>query len=138
MSMTRPPSCSVERLGAAVECVLEADELLVEAGQDFGRLGADAGVEVVQVVPHRGDDFLGAVAEALDHFAAVGLHRAVELAEVAGDEVAEGGGVARDALRQLRAAVVEHVLDACSRGRHFAHRVAARADGVGERFRAFC
>ncbi len=43
----------VERLGAAVERVLEADELLVEAGRDLGRLGGDAGVEVVEIVAHR-------------------------------------------------------------------------------------
>ena len=54
MSMTRDAERLVERLGAAVERVLEADELLVEAGGDLGRLGGDAGVEIVQVVAHRG------------------------------------------------------------------------------------
>ncbi len=113
------------------------DEPLVEAGRDLGRLGADAGVEVVEVGPHRVDDFLGALAEPFDHFAAVGLHGAVELAEVAGDEVAERRGVARDVLRQLGAAVVEHVLERLQAGgEHFAHRVAAGADGLGERFSA--
>ena len=82
-------------------------------------------------------DFLGAFAQPLDHLAAIGLHGAVELAEVAGDEVAERGGVARDALGKLGAAVVEHVLERLQAGgEHLAHRVAAAADDLGERFRA--
>ena len=36
---------------------------------------------------------LGALAEPLDQFAAIGLHGAVELAEVAGDQVAERRGI---------------------------------------------
>ena len=48
----------VERLGAAVERLLEARQALVEGRGDFGRLGADLGVEAVDVVAHRGRDFL--------------------------------------------------------------------------------
>ena len=68
----------------------------------------------------------GALAEPLDQLAAVGLHGAVELAEVAGDEVAERRGIARDLFAELGAAVVEHVLERLQpRRQHFAHRVAA-------------
>ncbi len=128
----------VERRGAALERVLEAHELLVEAGGDLGRLGGDAGVEIVQVVAHRAGDFLAALAQPLDHLAAVGLHRAVEFAEVAGDEVSKRGGVARDAFGEFGAAVVEHVLERLqARRQHFAHRVAAVAEHVGQRLGAF-
>ena len=102
MSMTRAPSASLSVCGAAVERLLEAHELLVEAGGDLGRLGGDPGVEIVEVVVHRARDFLGALAQTLDHLAAVGLHRAVEFGEVAGDQIAERGGVAGDASRRAR------------------------------------
>ena len=45
--------------------------------------GGDAGVEIVQVVAHRAGNVLRALAEPLDHLAAIGLHGAVELGEVA-------------------------------------------------------
>ncbi len=52
---------------------------------------------------------------------------------MAGDEVAEGGGVAGNALGELGAAVVEHVLERLQpRRQHLAHRFAAVADHVGE------
>jgi len=50
---------------------------------DLGRLGADLAVEAVDVVVHRGRDFGGALAEAFDQLAAVGLYGAIELGEVA-------------------------------------------------------
>ncbi len=87
--------------------------MLVEARGDLGRLDGDAGVEIVEVVAHRARNVLRALAEPFDHFAAVGLHRAVELGEMAGDEVAERGGVARDPFGELGAAMIEHVLERC-------------------------
>ena len=127
----------VERLGAAVERVAEAGELLVEAGGDLGRLGGDAGIEIVEVVAHRAGNVLRALAQPLDHLAAIGLHGAVELGEVAGDQIAERGRIAGDALGELGAAVIEHVLERLQpRRQHLAHRVAAVADHVGEHFGA--
>ena len=94
----------VERLGAAVERFLEARQALVERRGDFGRFGGDAGVEGVDIGPHRLADLLGALAEPFDQLAAVGLHGAVELGDVAGDQVAQRGAVARNLLGELGAA----------------------------------
>ena len=107
--------------------------MLVEACRDLGRFNGDAGIEIVQVIAHRAGNVLRALAQTFDHFAAIGLYRAVELGEVAGNEIAERGGVAGDAFRKLGAAVVEHVferLQPCSQ--HFAHGIAAAGDRVGE------
>ena len=122
-----------ERLGPPVEGVAETIEVLVEARRDLGRLDRDAGVEIVQVVAHRARNVLRALAETLDHLAAVGLHGAVELGKMAGDEIAERAGVACDPFGELGAAVVEHVLERLQpRREQVAHRVAAVGDDVGE------
>ena len=57
----------VERLGAAVERVPEAIELLVEARGDLRGLDGDAGVEIVEVVAHRAGNILCALGKTLDH-----------------------------------------------------------------------
>jgi hypothetical protein len=51
----------VERLGAGVERVPEAIELLVEARGDLRGLDGDAGVEIVEVVAHRAGNILRAL-----------------------------------------------------------------------------
>src|SRR5262245_54765739 len=122
-----------ERLGPAVEGVSETIELLVEACRDLGRLDRDAGVEIVEIVAHRARNVLRALAETFDHFAAVGLHGAVELGKMAGDEIAERAGVARDPFGELGAALIEHGLECLQPCRQqLAHRVAADGDHVGE------
>ena len=102
------------------------DEPLVERAGEFAGAAGDALVEGVDVIAHRFGHILGALAEPLDQFAAIGLHGAVEFGDVAGDQVAERGGVARDFLAERGAAVVEHVLEGLqARGQHVLDRVAA-------------
>src|SRR5262245_65095221 len=98
-------------MGAAVESLAETKELLVEACRDLSRLDGDAGVEIVQIVAHGAGNVLRALAETVDHLAAISPHGAVEFGEMSGDEIAQRGGVASDAFRELCAAVVEHVLE---------------------------
>ena len=49
----------------------------------------DAGVEIIDMAAHRLGDFVGALAQPLDQFAAVDLHGAVELGQVLRDQAAE-------------------------------------------------
>src|SRR5262249_30349057 len=73
---------------------LEAAEALIERGDDLGGLGADAGVEIFDARAHGLGHLAVLLAETLDQFAAVDLHGAIELGEVARDEAAERGAVA--------------------------------------------
>ena len=74
-----------------------------------------------------------ALAQILDQLAAMGLHGAVEFADVAGDQIAERRRVAADPFGELGAVVGEHLLEGLQAlGQHVAHHVAARRDGVGE------
>ena len=111
---------------ARAEHLLELREPLVDRAGEFAGAAVDALVEGVDVIAHRFGHVLGALAEAFDQFAAVGLHGAVELGHVAGDEAAERGGVARDLLAELGAALVEHVLEGLqARCQHLLDGVAA-------------
>ncbi len=78
---------------------------------NLGALGGEALVEGVdiglEVVRHG----LGVLAHPLDDLAAIGLHRAVEFRDVAGDEGAERAGVAGELLGQFRAAVADQFLE---------------------------
>ncbi len=123
----------VQRLGAAVERFLETDQAQIERVGDFAGLAADALVEIVDAGAHGVGDGLGAVAEPLDQFGAMHLHGAVELAEMAGDEISERGGIVGDAFRQRCAALREHFLERYQpRAEHFLQRIAMGADGGGD------
>src|SRR5262249_17397133 len=96
--------------------------------------GGAGGVKFVQMAARGAEMVRRAPAETIDHLTAISPHGAVEFGEMSGDEIAQRGGVASDAFRQLRAAVVEHVLERLQpRREKFAHRVAAARDRVGER-----
>ena len=133
ISRTRCAERVVERLGAAVERLLEAHQPQVERVGDFAGLAADALVEIVDAGAHRVGDRLGAVAEPLDQFGAMHLHGAVEFAEMAGDQIAERGGIVGDAFGEGGAALREHFLERDqARAQHFLQRVAVGADGGGD------
>jgi len=64
-----------------------------------------------------------------------GFHGAVELGEMAGDEVAKRRRIAGDAFGKLGAVVGEHLLEGLQPlCQHVAHHVAARRDRGGKRF----
>ena len=73
---------------------LDAIEALVERVADLRRLGGDPTVEILDVRAHRLGDLAGLLAETLHELAAVDLHGAVELGEVARDQAAECRAVA--------------------------------------------
>ena len=83
----------VERLGAAVERLLDPGEALIERRGDLGGLAADARVELFEVGAHRLGDLGGLAAEAFDHMIAGGLDPAEALVEHGSDL----GGLAADA-----------------------------------------
>ena len=83
---------------ARAEVLLELRQPLVDRAGELAGAAVDALIEGVDVIAHRFGHILGALAEPLDQFAAVGLHGAVELGHVAGDQAAERAGVARDFL----------------------------------------
>ena len=68
----------------AVEVLLELREPLVERAATVVGLGRDALVEGVEIIAHGLGDVLGALAEAVDQFAAIGFHGAVELGRCGG------------------------------------------------------
>ena len=105
----------IERLGATVERFLEARQTLVECRGDLGRLGGDLVVERIDISAHRLAHVLSALPKPLDQFSAIGLHRAVELREMARDQAAERGRVARDLLGQLDPPCVNMSSNDCSR-----------------------
>ena len=101
-------------------------------------MAVDALIEGVDVIAHRLGDVLGALTQPLHQFAAIGLHGAVELGHVAGDQAAERGGVARDLLAERGAAMVEHVLEGLqARGQHVLDRVAAVGEHLRQAFGVF-
>ena len=112
MSMTRLRQRLGERLAVRLSSVSsKRSEPLLQRGGDLGRLRGDAGVETVDVAVQRFGDFLRACAKPFDELGTVGLHRPVELGEVAGDQVAERRGIARDLLAERGAGMVEHLLE---------------------------
>ena len=125
--------CIGEGLRTAVQRLLEAPQALIESGGDFIGLCGNAIVEAVDVSAHRLRHVLRARAEPFDELGAIGLHGAIEFGEMAGDQIAECRGVARDAFAEFRAGVIEHVLEggkACRQ--HFLHCVVARGDDAGD------
>ncbi len=126
-----PPSVKrvVRSATRVVEALLELREPLIERAGELAGAAVDALVEGVDVIAHRLGDVLGALAQPLDQFAAIGLHGAVELGDVAGDQAAERRGVARNLLGERGAAVVEHVLEGLqARAQHVLDRVAAAVE----------
>ena len=122
----------VELGDAGGEALLELREAGVDRTGDLAGVAGDALIESVDVIAHRLGDVLGALTEPFHQFAAIGLHGAVELGDVAGDQAAERRGVARDLLAERGAAVVEHVLEGLqARAQHGLDLVAA----VGEHMR---
>ena len=85
-------------------------------------VGAQAGVEGVDIGLQAVRDVLGALAHALDDLAAEGFDGAVEFRDVAGDQRAKRAAVAREFLRQFAALVL--------------HQFVERAHLQGERCRA--
>ena len=80
---------------ASVERLAEPRDALIHDGRGLSGARADAAVEVVDVRAHRLGNFLGALAQALNQFAAIDLHGAVEFAEMLGYQPTERLGVAR-------------------------------------------
>ena len=112
----------VERLRAGVERLLDARDALIEPGGELGRPGGDAVIEILDVGVHPlgqlgrmlaealhqlaaaiaetldvGAHLLGQlggiVAEPFHQLAAVDLHRAIELGEMPGDQLAQRAAV---------------------------------------------
>src|SRR5207302_7472318 len=83
----------VERLGAAVERLLDPGEALIERRGDLAGLAADARVELFEVGAHRLGDLGGLAAKAFDYMIAGGLDPAEALVEHGSDF----GGLAADA-----------------------------------------
>jgi hypothetical protein len=104
----------VERVGeigdAHAEQVFELDEALVERGGEGVGAAGDAVVERVEIGAHGRGDVVGTLAEPLNQFAAVGLHGVVEFGDVARDQAAQCGGIARDLFGQRSAVMIEHLL----------------------------
>jgi hypothetical protein len=72
------------------QLVAAVDEILDVRAHFFGQLG-------------------GIVAEPLDELAAIDFHGAIELGEMAGDQLAQRVAVLRDLLGEFRTAAGEHV-----------------------------
>ncbi len=114
---------------AGVQRIFEADQLVFQRRGHLVRFLVDAPVEAVEIGLQRVVDVLRALADPLDQFPPIGLHRAVEFRKVAGDQAAEGRGVAPEPLGELAAVRLEHLLEGLEPlGQHVADEVAARTD----------
>jgi hypothetical protein len=115
--------------------LLELREPHVDRAGEFAGAAGQALIERIDVIAHRLGYILGALAQALHQFAAIGLHGAVELGDVTGDQAAERVGVARDLFAERGAALVEHVLEGLqARGQHVLDRVAAAVEHLRQGF----
>ena len=95
-------------------------------------------VESVEIVPHHVVDVGGALGEVLDELAAMGLHGAIELADMARDEIAERRRIASDLFAEFGPGMVQHLLE-CGQPRRqqFPQLVAVGGDDLGDVLGAF-
>ena len=133
---------------ARCEGLLELREPCIDRTGKHAGVAVDALIEGVDVIAHRLGDVFGALTQPLHQFAAIGLHRTIELGHVAGDQAAERRAVARNLFAERGAALVEHVLEGLqARAQHGLDLVAAAgedqrqafgvgAEGIGDRVAA--
>ena len=122
---------SVEVGDAAAEIGLELQQPLVQRRGDLAAIGGQAGVEIVDIVLQGIGDILGALAHALDDFAAEGLHGAVEFRNMPGDQGAERAAVAGEFLRQFAALVLHQFVERAHLQRQRVVRGFGLADDLG-------
>ena len=111
---------------------------LIERVGNLASAAIHAVVERIEIVAHSFGHLLGALAQPVDEFAAIGLHGAIEFDNVVGDQAPERRGVMRNFLAKRGSALIEHLLECLQAGsEHVIDRFAAAVKCLFQRFGVF-